>query len=158
MREEARGLGRDVRMAVAPSWVHVAVIRKPHLERILSGEKTIESRIGMTRRAPFGRVSVGERLYLKESGGPVRATAVVARVLCEDGLTPERVEELAREFTERICATPAYWEEKLTARCATLLWLTRVEQVRYGPEVPRFHGEAWACLPAERCVYPECLI
>ena len=39
---------------------HLAILKKPYLERILSGRKPIELRLTRTRRAPFGRIAAGD--------------------------------------------------------------------------------------------------
>ncbi|MFC1876837.1 hypothetical protein ACFL2E_06155, partial [Thermodesulfobacteriota bacterium] len=47
------------------------------MDKVLSGEKTIESRWSKDRRSPFGNVNVGETIYFKYSSGPVTAMANV---------------------------------------------------------------------------------
>jgi ASC-1-like (ASCH) protein len=51
------------------------------IPKILSGEKTVESRWYQTRRAPWGRIKPGDTVFFKDSGAPVTASARVARVL-----------------------------------------------------------------------------
>ena len=55
---------------------HLVILKKPYLEAILSGRKTIESRFTKTKRPPFGQIEAGDRLFLKLSSGPVCGTAV----------------------------------------------------------------------------------
>lgn len=111
----------------------------------------------MTRRVPHGSAFTGERIYFKERSGPVRATALVARVECYQDLTPRRVRELCRDHNQRILGPPEYWQEKSSARFATLLWVVHPEAIHFGPEIPAFCGNAWIRIPADRCVYPRCL-
>ena len=60
---------------------HVAIMNPPSLiDRILTGEKRIETRWYRTRRCPWGRIGAGDIVWFKESGGPVRAVAVVEKV------------------------------------------------------------------------------
>ena len=60
---------------------HVAIMNPSFLiDRILSGEKTIETRWYRTRRCPWGRIREGDIVWFKESGGPVRAKAIVSKV------------------------------------------------------------------------------
>jgi len=47
------------------------ILKKPSLAAILDGRKQIESRFTRTRRAFRGRVEAGDRLFLKQSSGPV---------------------------------------------------------------------------------------
>lgn len=62
---------------------HVAIMRKSWglLPKILSGEKTIESRWYMARYAPWNRIEKGDIVYFKNSGEPVTVKAEVSKVM-----------------------------------------------------------------------------
>jgi ASC-1-like (ASCH) protein len=62
---------------------HVAIMRPSWrlIPKILSGEKTIESRWYQTRRAPWDGIEKGDTVFFKDSGRPVTARAEVAKVL-----------------------------------------------------------------------------
>lgn len=47
---------------------HIAILKQPFFDMVLSGEKTIESRWGMHKVAPYNKVSVGAKILLKETG------------------------------------------------------------------------------------------
>ena len=59
---------------------HVAIMKKSWglTEKILSGEKTIESRWYSARCAPWDRIAKGDAVYFKNSGEPV---TLASRVL-----------------------------------------------------------------------------
>jgi ASC-1-like (ASCH) protein len=61
---------------------HVAILRKSSqlLEKILAGEKKIESRLCSARFSPWDRISTGDTIYFKYSGMPVEAKAKVKKV------------------------------------------------------------------------------
>ena len=61
---------------------HLAILNKSWklLDKILSGEKTIESRWYVTKRIPWNKIQKGETIYLKNSGEPVTAKATVEKV------------------------------------------------------------------------------
>ena len=80
---------------------HLAILKKPYLDMILDGRKQIESRFSKVRGPAFGRVFVGDRLFLKVSSGPVCATAKVAAVENFDGLTPQRMVEIREKYNSR---------------------------------------------------------
>ena len=58
---------------------HVVIMKKAWglVPKIISGEKTIESRWYKNKVAPWGRVSIGDCLFFKDSGGLVGVKAVV---------------------------------------------------------------------------------
>lgn len=79
---------------------HVAIMKKSWglIPKILSGEKTIESRWYRTRRAPWNKVKIGERVYFKNAGEPVTVRATVLKVLQFEDLTPKKVRQIFRKY------------------------------------------------------------
>src|SRR5690349_4668447 len=73
---------------------HLAILREPYLTRVLSGEKTVESRFARVRAAPYGRVAPGDLIWLKRVGGPIAGVARAAEVRLFADLTPQRVDAL----------------------------------------------------------------
>lgn len=58
------------RMGYVPVMHHVAIMKPSWklIPKILSGEKTIESRWYQTRRAPWNGIAAGDVVYFKDSG------------------------------------------------------------------------------------------
>lgn len=79
---------------------HVAIMKKSWglTEKILSGEKKIESRWYLSRCAPWDRIKTGETVYFKNSGEPVTIKAKVAKVLQFADLSPKRVKEIFEKY------------------------------------------------------------
>jgi hypothetical protein len=75
---------------------HIAILSKSSglLEKIMAGEKVIESRWYSARFAPWDRIFVDETIYFKYSGMPIQAKAKVKAVEQYGDLTPEKVEKL----------------------------------------------------------------
>jgi len=126
--------------------MHVAVLRARHIDEMLAGRKTVESRLSRVRCAPFGKVAQGDIIYIKESSGDHRAMSRARRILTFTDLTPRRVLDLKRQYNKSICGPDAYWREKRSARFATLIRLDGVEPVSAGPVIPKLYGRAWICL------------
>jgi len=108
---------------------HLAILKKPYLEAILDGSKTIESRFTMTRRAHFGRVLAGDKLFLKESSGPVRAVATASVVKNFENLTPQQIIEIKLQYNHHIRGSDEYWRSKADCRFGFLVWLKDVEPI-----------------------------
>ncbi len=66
--------------------------------KILTDEKTIESRWYLSKRLPWNRIKVGETVYFKDSGGPVRLRATVEKALQFDNLTSKKVGEILGRY------------------------------------------------------------
>lgn len=63
-------------------------------EKILIGEKTVESRWYKARYAPWNRIKPGDNIYFKDSGEPVTIRAEVTKVLQFDNLNPAKTEQI----------------------------------------------------------------
>lgn len=79
---------------------HVAIMRKSWglTDKILSGEKVIESRWYKFKRPPWNQIKTGDTIYFKNSGEPVKIKAQVSKVLQFDNLTPSRVKEILQKY------------------------------------------------------------
>ena len=108
--------------------VHLAIFVEPFLSYVLDGKKTVESRFSAVRCAPYRRVSVGDVLVLKASGGPVRGLALVDHVWSYE-LDPETWSEV-KAFEDALCATdPSFWASREAASYATLMRLSNVRPI-----------------------------
>ena len=116
---------------------HLAILKKPYLDTILDGRKTIESRFYQTKHKWFAQVSAGDILLLKASSGPVMATAIIAAVKLFNNLTPQQIKELKSKYNQQICGDEQYWQEKMNARFGILCWLKDVRRI-----TPRFITKA----------------
>lgn len=136
-----------------PRPVHLAIIHKRFLDAILEGTKTVEARISKVRCAPFGRVEAGDTIYLKQAGGPVRATAIASCVRTHEDLTREGLRRLRREWNDRIGGPGEYWSGRAGCRYATLIELADVDtdvaveaQRELLGQIPRGSRSGWHVL------------
>ena len=76
--------------------IHVAIMIKSWqmIPKIISGEKTIESRWYKTKCEAFGRVNAGDTVYFKNSGEPVSLKTGVVRVLEFSDLNQKKIKKL----------------------------------------------------------------
>ena len=122
---------------------HIAILKKPYLNLVLAGSKTIECRLSRLACPPFGRIKRGERILLKESGGPVRAQARAGTVRFFENLSPPDVEKILRDYNHLILGEPDYWTAKTSSRYATLIPLENVQPLRPYRLVKRWNMRAW---------------
>jgi len=79
---------------------HVAIMKKSWglTDKILSGQKTIESRWYMMKCRPWDSVKVGDIVYFKNSGELVTVRAEVKKVLQFENLTPAKVKNILKKY------------------------------------------------------------
>lgn len=75
---------------------HIAIMKKSWglTGKILTGEKTAESRWYKSKYAPWNRIRVGDTIYFKDSGKPVTIKAKVKKVFQFDKLTSLKTKEI----------------------------------------------------------------
>jgi hypothetical protein len=79
---------------------HVAIMKKSWglIPKILDGRKKIESRWGINKCSPWGRVKASDAIYFKNSGEPVIAVANVSKILQFEDLSSKKVKEILEKY------------------------------------------------------------
>jgi len=79
---------------------HIAIMKKSWglTQKILSGQKKIESRWYKSKIAPWNKIKQGEIVYFKDSGMPVTIKAEVDKVMQFSNLTSDKVKELLKVY------------------------------------------------------------
>ncbi|MFH1036495.1 MAG: hypothetical protein V1756_00290 [Patescibacteria group bacterium] len=115
---------------------HLAIMRKSWglTDKILSGQKKIESRWYSAKRQPWDNIKEGETIYFKDSGGPVRIKAGVKKVMQFTDLTPKRVKEILDEYgdddgieKEKI---PEFFERFKNKKYGILIFLKNPREIK----------------------------
>lgn len=121
---------------------HIAILKQPFFNMVLSGEKTIESRWSMNKTAPFNKIKKGDTVWLKETGKNVTAKAVAEKVEFYN-LTPEKVEDIRIKYGKQI-GTDKFedWIGTLQKKYCTLIWLKDVTLIK-PIQVRRSNGAGW---------------
>ncbi|TFB09116.1 hypothetical protein E3V08_01270 [Candidatus Atribacteria bacterium MT.SAG.1] len=79
---------------------HIAIMKKSWglIKKVVTGEKTVESRWYKLRCAPWDRIKSGDILYFKDSGEPITVKAKVTKVLQFDNLNPKKTERILARY------------------------------------------------------------
>lgn len=79
---------------------HIAIMKKSWglTEKILTGEKKIESRWYKSKHAPWDKIKANEAVYFKNSGKPVIIKARVDKVIQFSDLNHSKVKEILCEY------------------------------------------------------------
>ena len=112
---------------------HVAILRKDWklLPKILSGEKTIESRWYQTKKAPYNKIKEGDFIYFKNSGEMVTVKTKVKKVLQYEIKGISDLKFLINKYGDKICLVDRdadTWNNKL--KYCVLIFLEEVEELK----------------------------
>jgi len=115
---------------------HIAIMKKSWklTEKILTGEKKIESRWYASKYAPWDRIKKGETVYFKDSGEPVTIKAEVEKVTQFEDLTPEKVKEILQTRGEedgiQAEQIPYYFELFKDKKYCMLIYLKNAQKIK----------------------------
>ena len=68
------------------------------IPKILDGRKKIESRWGVNRCAPWGKVKTGDKVFFKNSGEPVTVSAKVVKIREFENLDLKKIRSILEKY------------------------------------------------------------
>jgi ASC-1-like (ASCH) protein len=107
---------------------HLAIFYPEVIKKIISGQKTVESRFSKSKIAPFGQVEVGDMVYMKASGKDVQGQFVVKKVISIEGMDQDDWNELKKQYGDE-----TWLPEKDGVKYGTLIFIGRVDQLITSP-------------------------
>ena len=112
---------------------HLAILDKKRklMEKIISGEKSIESRWYKLKKTPYRMIKAGDTVFFKDSGDPVSVQATVEKALFFSDLTKQKYKEILEKYADKICLQngniEAYVKQKYNY--VTLIFLKDVKKI-----------------------------
>ena len=139
---------------------HLCIFPSGWIELILTRQKYIESRFTKVRCAPFGKVSEGDIVYMKERGGAVKGMFTVAKVETYENLTARQRDDIFEKYHHKIFAG-AQWintvpERWWDAEHATLIHIRTPIAFENPRPFPKRDPRAWVVLDKPLHVCMEC--
>jgi hypothetical protein len=112
---------------------HIAILDKKRklLAKIVSREKTIESRWYQTKRTPWHNIQTEDIIYFKDAGELITAKAKVKDVLFFDDLNREKVLMILQKYGKAIGFTNlSYTEYYKKKKYCILIFLEDVKEIK----------------------------
>ena len=111
---------------------HLAILAKQRklLQKIIEGEKTIESRWYKSKKTPFGMIKAGDRVYFKDSGEPVTVIADVEKALFFEGVDEATIQKILKEYGKQICIKNYDLQAYKGINYVTLVFLKNVKEIQ----------------------------
>ena len=126
---------------------HLAIFKGSGAEKILSGEKSIESRFSKSKIPPFGVISSGDLVYIKSSGKDIIGQFRVKKVIFLDGLTLDDVLDVKKRFEKQLSVDESYWKDKENSKFGTLIFIGNSTRFLTSPiKIPKKDLRGWVVL------------
>ena len=115
---------------------HLAIMRKSWglTQKILNGQKKIESRWYSVKYRPWYNIKKGEIIYFKDSGEPVRLKAKVDKIIQFTDLNQNKVKEILNKYgkddgieKEKI---PEFFERFKDKKYCILIFLKNPQKIK----------------------------
>lgn len=134
---------------------HLAIMNKRFINKLLSGEKTIESRWSKFKRIPFRKVAKGDTIYFKISSGPVLAKANATKInFYHRDLDIESINEFVSKNYKKLGLnnkneTIQYLEQNKEKKYGTFITLSKIENINPFNVSKKGHGirSSWIIVP-----------
>ncbi len=115
---------------------HLAIMKKSWglTQKILSGQKKIESRWYSLRCSPWDKIKKGETVYFKDSGEPVKLKAEVSKVMQFSDLTPNKIKEILDKYGDddglKKSSIPKFFKRFKDKRYCMLIFLKNPKEIK----------------------------
>lgn len=130
----------------------MAIMRKSWglVPKILSGEKTIESRWYQNKSAPWGKINPGDRVYFKNTGKKVSVSVRVRKIMSFENLSSVIVRELLQKYgkDDGITDLEKYYQLFKDKKYCLLIFLENPQKIKPFDIDKRGFGSmaAWMCV------------
>lgn len=126
---------------------HLAIFTPDLADKILTGEKTIESRFSKTKLIPFAQIGCGDIVYIKISGKEIIGQFVVEKVIFYEGLNKSDLEKIKQDYGKQIAADESFWRDKKTSRYASLIFIKQSTRFLVSPvKIEKKDQRGWMVL------------
>lgn len=111
--------------------IHLAIFNEPFLSLIYKGEKTVESRFSVNQISPYKKISKGDIVILKQSGGPITGVFLVGEVHFFSNLTKTIYKDLEEKYGSKIGTQydHNFWVNRSSKRYCTLMEIKKIKSL-----------------------------
>lgn len=125
---------------------HLAIFIGDYIEKILTGEKTIEGRFSIDKILPYGQVKKGDIIFLKQSGGMIVGEVEADNVLYYEGLNAEAIGKIRKEYNQELCAADGFWQAKANSHYVTLIFIKNPKRYLAPMRSKKHDRRAWVVI------------
>lgn len=143
---ETQQLTREKYLKLKTPVEHIVILKPKFYDKIMTGQKTIESRWSVNKSVPYKQVKVGDVLYLKKTGQNITACATVKKVKFFE-LDKDALQNVITKYGKAICLESFDNLDSLKdKKYCSLVWLENVKILDAPRPAKRCYGNGWIVL------------
>lgn len=108
---------------------HLGIFASEAVKKIFDGKKRVEIRLSRRKIPPFGKVSVGDTVYIKPSGQDIAGQFKVIKVIYIEGFESSDLKSLGKLDA----SDKKYLNSKEKINFATIIYFDQIEQFITSP-------------------------
>lgn len=137
----------DLKFETSEVGIHLAVFGEPFLTLLLDGRKTVESRFSLNNISPFAKVSPGDFVFIKKTGGPICGYFIVKESHYFKTANRSILEKIKKNFGKQICddAIPDFWKTRQSSNYISLLEVAKTGKLA-ALEIEKRDRTAWTVI------------
>lgn len=109
---------------------HIAVLTAHYLDKIIAGDKVVESRFTKNRVAPFQCINDKDVIFLKKTAGPIVAVSLVEKIKFFGPMGSGEAIKVMETYSEGLALEDMFKTSKSNSQYATLIWLKNVLTIK----------------------------
>lgn len=129
--------------------LHLAIFAPGYIDKIFTGQKTLESRFSKIRCEPYGTIEQGDLVLMKKSGGPIVGYFVAGKVTFYEIVSPEHLMGLVKNRWSELAITKDFLKDRLDSKFLTIIGVTKPTKFRFPVLVKKKSLHGWVGLGGE---------
>jgi len=126
--------------------LHLAIFTPGFIQKIFTGQKTIESRFSKIQCMPFGSIEKGDLVLMKKSGGRIMGYFVAGKVEFYKDLTQNKLLTIIEKHKDELALTQEFLRTRRSSKYLTLIKITKPTKFRLPVSVKKKNMSGWVCL------------
>jgi len=125
---------------------HLAIFEKSLAEAIFLGSKKIDGRFSKIKVLPFGRISKGDVVWIKISGGKILGYFKVLGSISFDHPSSKEIEFIKSYYGSDLALSDSFWRKREVVNFATLIFIDSVGKFLVPPKFVKKDLRPWVVL------------
>lgn len=126
--------------------LHLAIFSPGYIEKIFSGQKTLDGRFSEIKCAPYNQVEKRDLVLMKKSGGPIIGFFTVGKVDHIEIVKNSQIQSLIKKYENELALDKEFIKRKLNAKFVSLIEIKRPTKFRMPVAIKKRSLSGWVTL------------